>query len=505
MIRRLLTTAVALCVLVVGPVPAPSVVAVEAVSTISDLVVSATASTGRIDVAASYVADNTSHGTEVVVDGGLAQYMSPGGGEWVDDAHVSWEATQSLGATPGTHAVTVRVIDWATTTLPNGLRRSTKAILASRTVEVNVPSARMGAVTLTRPPGSEVRGGPGGPVPFLALVSPESGGACPQTTLEYQVVGSSQWKPAALAWQTAGAAGGCDLDLTALGIANDATYRLRTVGAGGAEATSESWDVDSTGDLYSPHGLVPALSPDLTGSGVGDILLVENSGRLKILELPTADGRFPNVEDWYPYVTPLGLGWEKFTLYGPGDWNGDGRNDVLAEDVYGNLLLYPGNGRSGLGSPSRVGWGWGPYRIVPTGDLNGDRRPDLLAIDNQGRLWLYPAAGGGRFAARAQVGNGWNGFDLYAAGDMSGDGRNDILSIDGAGRLWFYAGLGNGRFAMRRQVGHGWATVRMSSGADLTADGVNDLLGRDENDVLWVYPGRAGGTFAQRQLVGSGW
>jgi hypothetical protein len=48
-----------------------------------------------------------------------------------------------------------------------------------------------------------------------------------------------------------------------------------------------------------------------------------------------------------------------------GDFNGDGKNDVLARDSGGNLFLYPGNGTSGWLSRSQVGWGWGGFTSLP--------------------------------------------------------------------------------------------------------------------------------------------
>ena len=46
------------------------------------------------------------------------------------------------------------------------------------------------------------------------------------------------------------------------------------------------------------------------------------------------------------------------TLIRPGDFNGDGRDDVIArETATGHLWLYPGTG-SGLGARVGIGKGW---------------------------------------------------------------------------------------------------------------------------------------------------
>ena len=55
-------------------------------------------------------------------------------------------------------------------------------------------------------------------------------------------------------------------------------------------------------------------------------------------------------------------GWDVFdTIVGRGDWNGDGRTDLLARKADGSLWLYPGNGSGGFLSPSQVGNGWGMF------------------------------------------------------------------------------------------------------------------------------------------------
>ena len=48
----------------------------------------------------------------------------------------------------------------------------------------------------------------------------------------------------------------------------------------------------------------------------------------------------------------------------PGDFDGDGKADVLARRADGGLLLYPGNGKGGWGRARLIGTGWGGLTIL---------------------------------------------------------------------------------------------------------------------------------------------
>jgi len=49
---------------------------------------------------------------------------------------------------------------------------------------------------------------------------------------------------------------------------------------------------------------------------------------------------------------------------GAGDWDGDGRADVLGRATGGQLYLYSGNGWGGFASGRQVVSGWGGWSLV---------------------------------------------------------------------------------------------------------------------------------------------
>ena len=142
---------------------------------------------------------------------------------------------------------------------------------------------------------------------------------------------------------------------------------------------------------------------DFNGDGTSDILARDTSG---ILWLYPGNGR----GDWLPR-TNLGAGWNALTaIVGPGDFDSNGTSDVLARDGSGLLWLYSGDGMGGWwGNRKQVGQGWNPMTaIVAPGDFNGDGRPDIMARDSSGALFLYPSASGGAWLPTVRIGQGWN-------------------------------------------------------------------------------------------------
>ncbi|MGP0222172.1 FG-GAP-like repeat-containing protein [Paenarthrobacter sp. NCHU4564] len=145
-----------------------------------------------------------------------------------------------------------------------------------------------------------------------------------------------------------------------------------------------------------------AAPGDFNGDGHPDVLARDGSGTLWLYPGNGKGG-------WLPRAS-LGTGWNATTaILGPGDFDTDGAPDVLARDGSGTLWLHPGNGKGGwLSERRQVGQGWNVMNaLVAPGDFNGDGRPDVLARDAGGALILYPGAGAGGWLPVSRVGQGW--------------------------------------------------------------------------------------------------
>ncbi|MGK5543944.1 transglycosylase family protein [Streptomyces sp. URMC 127] len=173
-----------------------------------------------------------------------------------------------------------------------------------------------------------------------------------------------------------------------------------------------------------------------------------------------------------------------------GDFNRDTKKDLLAVQVStGKLFLYPGTGKSGLntfGDRVEIGsGGWNGMRNLTVGDFNHDGKDDLLAVKKEtGELFLYPgteAKGLDAFDDRIEIGSGaWNGMKHLAAADFNGDGKDDLIAVKAdTGQMYLYPGTGkSGLDTLGKRVP--WGTGDWNRMNKVISAGVFDQLGAPE-------------------------
>ncbi len=227
-------------------------------------------------------------------------------------------------------------------------------------------------------------------------------------------------------------------------------------------STKTGYSKDSNGTSFAAreswgdwNGVNVVLQTDLDRDGYQDLVYRRSS-----------DGDV----FWTHYVISSGTwttkqiadNWKTRTrIITPGDVTGDYLPDMLSVDSAGVLWIYPGKGNGTFASRVKVGSGWNQYNSVRgKGDFNGDGKTDLIARSKSGSyLYLYKGtgkAGSGAFSARVKV-RTWDGYNAFdAPGDVTGDGKADFLARTPGGTLYLYAGTGKGTseiFATRKSVG----------------------------------------------------
>jgi hypothetical protein len=241
------------------------------------------------------------------------------------------------------------------------------------------------------------------------------------------------------------------------------------------------WDIAGTGDF--------------NGDGRSDILWRNASGTVTEW-LGTANGGFTgnlaNVSETVP------LSWQ---IAGVGDFNGDGKSDVLWRDSSGVVTDWLGTASGAFvgnlaNASSSLPTSW---HIVGTGDFNGDGRDDILWRNDLGTVtdWLGTSSGGftGNWASSNQ--NLPLSWQVVGTGDFNGDGITDLLWRDSSGTVVDWLGNANGGFTgnyanSAASLGNNW---QVASIGDFNGDGHDDVLWRDSAGHITDWLGTASGGF----------
>lgn len=275
--------------------------------------------------------------------------------------------------------------------------------------------------------------------------------------------------------------------------------------------TTADWHMNSGWEIHNftawrltGSGGVTGRAHDFTGDGHADVLARDTYGNLRSYA-GTGTGGFTAGHT----TAGTGMGSLNPVLDG-GDWNGDGRNDVLARDGAGRLLMYPGTSTTGIAAtPTTLATGWESMTaLAGDADFTGDRHPDLVVRNAAGNLLLYRGNGTGGFGAVSTMGVGWQGMTaLLSVGDVTGDGRSDVVSRGSTGLLYLYPGNGTGGLTSGRStIGTRWdeLTAVVPAG-DFSGDGHPDIIGRAGSGNLLLYRGNGAGGFGPVSTIGFGW
>jgi hypothetical protein len=251
-----------------------------------------------------------------------------------------------------------------------------------------------------------------------------------------------------------------------------------------------------------------SLSRDLTGDRRPDVVTMTARGRLNVIPARR--------QNWLAPSRARSLSWPGMNrVFVVGDWNSDGYVDAMArEKSTGAVWLFPGRSVGGFGAPIGGWTGWGARSLIaPVGDFNGDGRPDLMARSDNGRVYLYPGRGDAGFKAPIIMRSSLPGADgIVGVGRWDGDGAPDVVVTTTSGAIQLYPGNGPGGLDDPVTIGrHADRYDTLVAVGDLTQDGQTDLVGRTPDGDLWLLAGLApssehpSGAFAARQYLASGW
>jgi Ca2+-binding RTX toxin-like protein len=244
---------------------------------------------------------------------------------------------------------------------------------------------------------------------------------------------------------------------------------------------------------------------DISGDGRSDILWRNDSGALTDWLGQANGGYIANDTNALIYNIPT-----SWKVAGLADFNGDGRADILWRNDEGALTDWLGeaNGRFVANDANALIYGIPTsWKVTGVGDFDGDGRSDILWRNDNGALtdWLGQANGG--FVANdaaALIYNIPTSWKVAGVGDFNGDGRSDILWRNDGGALTNWLGQVNGGFAANDanaliyDIPTSW---KVAGVADFNGDGRGDILWRNDNGALTDWLGQANGGFAANDAV----
>ena len=205
---------------------------------------------------------------------------------------------------------------------------------------------------------------------------------------------------------------------------------------------------------------------DFNGDGKADILFQSSLDGTP--QIWTMNGSTVTSE---ATLSDPGVNW---TAVATGDFNGDGKSDIAFQNTNGTPMIWEMNGTS-VTTKATLSDPGAQWKLVGTGDFNNDGKSDLVFQKGNGNLLIWEM-NGTSVASTATLSGPGAQWKLIGTGDFNGDGNSDLL---------FQKGNGTPMIEILNGTSVASTTTLANPGATWQAIGTGDYNGDGKSDILF--------------------
>jgi len=178
-----------------------------------------------------------------------------------------------------------------------------------------------------------------------------------------------------------------------------------------------------------------------------------------------------------------------------GDFNGDGYEDVVVMSGQGttHAYVYYNDGSDDLSTPLEINPNPDSYVIIGAlgaGDFNADGRDDLVVMRDDTHVSLYSQDAGGGLQPPAILASDWSP-NAITGHDLDLDGRDDMIVQHGGGALGIYlqGAMGLATEVVTAGAYATWFNTQGLAAGDINGDTCPDIVTANYNFGLVVHLG----------------